>query len=369
MNKIFVFFTLLLYVCLLLVSTGCSSDIDDNKEEDLFAQYYKDDFRDNKNGTVEIFNPTAYDMLLFADNISSLNNIVGGVRAGARTNVNFSTQNDFHIGGFVLLQAIKQSEVVAHGNQSMIDWRNLVIYGEGRIFTTTIYSTTDGDYHYMVSNMSQNYALELRKNSFNGKKVAFLLRGERDKVIRSPSNAMVTLYPVWVAFNTLTRSLVTFVPTSPLSAQTAAPAPVSLGSHMLFFGQTLPDDIFSGIQIPYAILQVTNNTSGVVNLKADNTIVLNYSGFQGINSGLKESYQIIPVTGGINLNLFALASVGIPVRFESDPDASTVIIENGYLYTVSLNLKPDADPTLASSYEAWLVKEDAIDGRFFLISP
>lgn len=219
-------FLLLLVIGTALSFTGCdNAGDDDNGEQNVISHdWYSGDFRNNRNGTVEVFNNSQYDMLLFVASITGINqnNIVGGVRSGTANTVNFSTQSDYQDGGYVILRAVKQSEFDTHKEEAEVDWAAMVVYGEGRRFTVNIRSTTDGDYEYTVSNMSSSFHLELRKNSPEGEIVVFLSRGEVRRRIRSSDNTEISLYPVWLAWNNLTRSVIAYSPED--QAQTVVPA-------------------------------------------------------------------------------------------------------------------------------------------------
>jgi len=55
----------------------------------------------------------------------------------------------------------------------------------------------------------------------------------------------------------------------------------------------------------------------------------------------------------------------IPVREEANPTVNPTI-ENGWIYTVELNLKDGGDPVKVTDYTAWLVKSSQINQSQFL---
>ena len=127
--------------------------------------------------------------------------------------------------------------------------------------------------------------------------------------------------------------------------------------------------VFSNIKLPFATVQVRNNGTVTANFRVANAIRTPESGYTGITSGARESYEIRSTGEGLNLNLaMAQGQIVVPVRFEDAPNDVTVTIENGYLYTVELNLIPNGNPALVSDYHAWLVKREAIDTQEFLVS-
>ena len=360
MRKLQKLLVLMLIVGLIFSFTGCPED-DGGKDPGKggnYAQYYDGSFRNNRNGTVEVVNNTQYDMLLFTGETISLNYIVGGVKAGTRNTVNFSDKSDYQVGGYVLLRAVKQKEFDTAKDQSRVDHTAMVTYGEGKKFTTNIVSTTDGEYQYTVYNRSRDYGLELRKNSPEGEKVAYLTKGEVRRVIQSPNRTELTLYPVWVAFNNVTKSIVTFTPNDTLSALDIQPKQSTEDVSPYYFpmGGTNVNIIFPEVNLPFATIQVRNNAGLNANFRVANTIRTPESGYTGITSGARESYEIRAIAGdSLDLNLaMSQGQIVVKVRFQSDPSASGVVIQNGYSYTVALTLKAGADPALAASYEAWL---------------
>ena len=249
-------FPVLLLVAGILCFAGCDKGDRDNDDNDndinirengiIYDNFYKGDYRDNRNGTVEIVNATAHDMLIFSGSTISLANIVGGVRAYSTNTVNFSTETDYLVGGYKVLQAVKQSEFEIHKEASEVDWRALVTYRDGAKFKTNIVSTTDGNYQYKVSNRSRDYRLELRKNSPDGERVAFLERAEVNKVVKCAGSASITLFPVWITFNTETKTLVNYTPAGLDHSVTVEPKPLTDYANNYYFPATDDDVVFPG---------------------------------------------------------------------------------------------------------------------------
>jgi hypothetical protein len=369
MKKLLKISVLLLAMGLVFGLVGC--DDPENEGGGDYDQYYDGSFKNNRNGTTEVVNNTSSDMLLFTGEVISKNYIVGGVKAGTTNTLNFSNETDYQVGGYKLLRAVKQREFEAAGDQSRVDHSALVVYGEGRKFRVDIRSTTDGDYHYTVYNRSRDYGLELRRNAPEGEKVAYLTKGEVRREIKSSTINELTLYPVWVAFNNQTKSIVTFTPSGPLSALDVQPKRENDEESPYYFPAdgTSTNIVFPDVQLPFATIQVRNNGSLTANFRVANTIRTPESGYTGISSGSRESYEIRSSGEGLNLNLaMAQGQIVVPVRFEDTPNEVTVTIENGYVYTVALNLVPNGDPGEQSDYRAWLVKGDAINTQDLLVS-
>jgi len=371
MRKLRKILVILVAVGLVWGLIGCPTEENGGGEND-YDKYYGGDFKNNRNGTVEVVNNTQFDMLLFTGEILSLNYIVGGVKAGSRGNLNFSAKNDYQVGGYELLRAVRESEFHNHKTLARVDYSAMVTYGEGRKFITDIVSTTYGAYQYTVNNRSQDYGLELRKNSPEGEKVAYLTKGEVRRIIQSTDSTMLTLYPVWVAFNNVTKTIVTFTPNDGISSRDIQPKPPGQDNAPENFPEnTEVAIVFDDIKLPFATIKVRNNQSRVAVFRIGSGEQKPESGYVGITSGAQESYEIRPAQGTdvLNLNIYLSAlSVSVPVRYQDSPSATGVVIDNGYVYNVAFNLKQGAPNNQASSYEAWLVKGEAISTGDLLIS-
>jgi hypothetical protein len=361
-----------------LMALGCNTgnEPDNGGRSDDYAQYYEGDFRNNRNGTVEVVNNTQYDMLLFTGETISPNYVVGGVKAGSTNTVNFSNESDYTVGGYKLLRAVKQSEYALYKDLSRIDHTALITYRDGAKFRTNIVSTTDGAYQYTVYNRSRDYGLELRKNSTDGDKVAYLTRGEVRRVINSPTNTELTLYPVWVAYNKVTKSIVTFSPSGNLEYQDVQPKNSSedVAPYYFPYGGSTTNIVFDNVELPFATIQIRNNAYMNTNFRVANTIRTPESGYTGITSGARESYEIKSTGEGMNLNLaMNQQQIIVPIRFadgdtnKENDQAGLPIIRNGYVYTVSLVLV-GSDQGATGSYTAVLEKGDAIDKGDFIVS-
>ncbi|MCL2608543.1 MAG: hypothetical protein FWD94_01375, partial [Treponema sp.] len=311
-----------------------------------YAEYYEGTFRNNQNGTTEVVNNTGSDMLLFTGEVIGKAFIVGGVKSGTRANVNFSSESDWTVGGYKLLRAVKQTEFEKAGDQSRVDHTAMVTDGEGKRFTTSITSTTDGDYQYQVYNRSRDYGLELRENSPEGRKVAYLTKGEVRRFIRTPNSDMLTLFPVWVAFNNQSKSIVTFTPSDVLSSLDIQPKRTNEEVSPYYFpvDGTNVNIQFPNITLPFAAVNVRNNGQLVANFRIANTIKTPQSGYSGITSGARESYEVPSDGEPLNLNLaMSQGNTVVNVRFEDKPGEDAVL-KNGYLYTVTLTLKTGGNP-------------------------
>jgi hypothetical protein len=365
-KKTLYYLVLLLAAGLILGFAGCSSDDDDETD---FSVFYTPGFRSNGSGTVEVVNNTPHDMLLFRGETISRPNIIGGVKSGTSANVNFSSENDFTVGGFVLLRAVRQAVFAADGLDSAVDHTAMATYGDGRRFTTTIRSTTEGNFSYMVHNRSRDFGLELRQNSPYGQKVAYLTRGEQWRIINTSSQALLTVFPVWVAFNTQTKTIVTFAPAGVMDGRNIQPVIWPTNERQQeFFPEGGENTItFDTVALPFATIIVRNNAGVLGMFREATTIRTAESGFQGIISGRREVYEVLG--GQVNLNIaFGVGqAIVVPVRFEANPGVFPEI-ENGFVYNVAFNHTTGQPTDQAASYTAWLVKGEEIKVEDLFIS-
>ena len=381
MRKLQQFLVLLLAAGLIFGLAGCPADNGDSEEEEEeqgtnYDQYYDGDYRENRKGTVEVVNNTAHDMLLFTGGTISVNYIVGGVKAYSTNTVNFSTEADYTVGGYKVIHAVKESEFDTYGDKSKADHSAMITYRDGAKFRTNIVSTTDGAYQFTANNKNTQYALELRKNSPDGEKVAYLTKSEQRRVIKSPSNAQMTLFPVWIAFNTVTKTIVTFTPSdvgdtwegwrdvtprSPNDTQ---------GQSDYNFPDSNIDIAFSNVDFPYATIWVRNNGPRDIDFRIAGARQTARSDYTSIPSGFRDYYDISSNEEGLDLRItMQNGGMVIPVRFEGEEDESTVTIKNGFEYNVNFKLKtPTSPPADASSYEAILEEVREIEKKDLLVS-
>ncbi|MCL2764008.1 MAG: hypothetical protein FWD40_01850 [Treponema sp.] len=369
MRKLSGFLVFLLIIAFVFGIIGCDDDPSGSNPVDEFAQYYAPTFRANNNGTVDVINPTQHNMLLFRRGALINSSILGGVRAGGTAQINFSDNNDFIVGGYEIIYAIKQSEYETARGNSNIDYSAMVTYRNNSRFRITLQSRYDGNFEYILFNRSTDWPMELRKNSIDGEKIAFLARGEGYHRVYSGTSEPFIGYPAWIAYNNLTRAITTFVPTGSLAfgPQTIQP-------------KTTPDDFYfpSGgittinfdVEIPFATIVVTNNAplssqSGYFR-NAGNRYTPQ-SSYPLITSGSVESFEIRSTGASMNLNiaLGIMQDIIVPVREESNPSIQPTI-ENGWYYTVELNFKASGDPDDVNDYTAWLVKAQQINPTQFV---
>ena len=358
----------LLVLVSVFVIIGCNNNPDDNNT-DPYSHYFEATFRNNVSGTVSVINPTDYDMLLFRRGALVESSIIGGVRAGKTAQITFSNEPDFTVGGFEILYAIKKSEYATAKANSRIDYSVMVTYRNNDQFRVTIQSRYDGNYSYVCFNRSDDWPMEIRKNTPDGDKIAFLAK--KEGYYRSYANTTEPFiaYPVWIAYNSQTKMISTFTPTGGLSdgPQTIQPQQDAEDYYFPSGGTTT---ITFDIELPFAAIAVTNNTtmsSQSAYFRNGNTRYTPESNIQLIGSGRRASFEIRSDGTEMNLNLAlgTMQDIIVPVREESNPSAYPILV-NGWYYTVSLRFKDGGDPDNVNDYTAWIVKDREINQSQFL---
>jgi len=366
MRKLVKISMLVLIIGLILGLTGCKDEGSGGNDE--YAKYYEPTYRGNNNGSVEVINPTQHDMLLFKNKNLLDSNIVGGVRNGETAQINFSDEKDYVVGGYKILYAVKQSEYETAKGNSNVDYTAMVTFRNGDQFRITLMSRYDGNYQFTAFNRNTDYPMELRKNTPDGEKIAFLARGETWYRIKTAGSQLFTVYPVWIAYNNQSKSIVSFCPKDDiLSVQTIQPVLPEQDNVPNYFPGGGTTTITFEIDLPFATVQVQNNTSLLAVFRIGNAINTPQSGYQGIRSGRLETYEIMSEGTGLNFNLAIgpTQNLIIPVRYQDKPTENPTI-ENGWIYAVELNLRGGGDATVASDYTAWLVKGSQINQSQFL---
>jgi hypothetical protein len=349
---------------------GCNNDPDGNGgDNSSLAKYYDPSFRGNGSGTVTVINPTDHDMLLFRRGALIDGSIIGGVKAGKTALLSFSSESDFTVGGFEVLYAIKQSEYTAAKANSKIDYSVMVTYRNNDQFRVTIQSRYDGNYSYICFNRSDDWPMEIRKNTPDGEKIAFLARREGYYRAYASTTDPFIAYPVWIAYNSYSRMITTFTPTGGLSdgPQTIQPQQDAEDYYFPSGGQTT---IKFDIELPFASIAVTNNaplSSQSAYFRNGGSRYTPESNIQLIGSGRRASFEVRSDGTGINLNLAlgTMQTIIVPVREENKP-SDLPVLENGWYYTVSLRFKDGGDPDDPNDYTAWLVKQQQINQSQFL---
>jgi len=343
------FSLILLAVGLLFNFSGCDEPKDNGGNPGNGPGGNNSDINWNNepNGTLNVTNNTTKDMVLFQGQTPTINNIIGGVKAGASKDFDISDDvSDFNIGGYMILRGITADEYNANkSNLSLakIEYSAMATYGQGKKFRIEIMPNYMGDYGYRVTNIGR-IGLELRKDSPDGEKVGYLPALASNLLLYTNSTDGFTLYPVYVYFNRTSGQVTTLRPTDMFSTVTVAPRGLTGGQIQSY---TFPADqgatwesIKGTLVSPVAYVTVTNNVpnqAGRVTIAGTNRIN-SQNGFPEIGSGETLTYEISSSVTGTQQNLvlsFYNNAILLPVRFENE--STNPVIKNGYDYIVTVN--------------------------------
>ncbi|MDR3000114.1 MAG: hypothetical protein LBU89_02525 [Fibromonadaceae bacterium] len=320
-------------------------------------------------GTLELANDSNKDMIVFLGQTPEASNILGGIRAGKTTTFDISKRvTDFAVGGYTILRGVtKESyDVNPDPAKARVEFHAMVTYKAGMKYRYNINPNFIGDFGFKVTN-GLGVGMELRKNSPDGEKVAYLPALQQNLIVYTATTEEFSLFPVYVYFNNTTGEVTTLRATELIASVTVGPR--ALTDPMMPF-LLFPNDasltwqsIIETLSSPVAYITVRNN---VVNQGGHFTIagsnrLHSQSGYSLINSGERLVFEVASKKEGEPINLIATfygGTVQIPVRFEGE--TGSPLIENGYDYTVSIEYI-DGSLTSSSSYKATITKGEERD--------
>jgi hypothetical protein len=356
-----------LYYVVLLLAAGLLMGLAGCGDDDAAIDELGIDWTGNPNGTLTVINNSAVDMVVFIGQNITLNGLLGGVRAGSTLTMDVSTKvPDFQAGGFMIIRAIRLDEFRANRSNpalARIDYSAMATYGAGKKYRAELRGTSEGQFSYIVHNRTE-YGLELRENSPDGEKLGYLSPRQVRRSMFSPTSQPITIFPVYVAYNVRSQTIVTFAPTGLLDAQDVQPRSQSASITEYSFP---PEDanlaaLFGTIDLPFATIKVQNNATRDSSFAIGTSTRRAESNYIMVSSGQLESYEIPATKAGVALALncgLLSNAVRVPVRFAGAPD-DLPVIKNGFVYQVTLrHVSGPADQ--ASSYTAIIEEVEEID--------
>ena len=329
-------------------------------------QYDSVNWDGSNSGTIELQNGSNKDMVIFVGQTPAPSNLLGGVKAGATVKHDISKHvSDFSVGGFAILRGISKEEWdnnQLEPSKAKIEFTAMVTYGSGKMYRYNITLSNTGNNAVRVTNRF-NIGMELRKNSPNGEKVAFLPGLATNQMIYTSSTEAITLFPVYVFFNKTTAEVTTLETTEMKAALIVAPRP--LGPNQSINDYYLPKDetltwsyIYGTLKQTSAYITVANkvpNEVGYVTIALKKQ--LSQNGYDAISHGERLTYKIECSEAGEEAGMiinFQNGTVLVPVRTK---DGGADIIKAGYNYTVTVT--PDTGNK--DSYKAVIDDGEEID--------
>jgi len=338
MRKILKFSVILMAAALIVGLAGCPTEDPGNDGGGDGINW-----NNEPNGTLTVLNNTSKDMVLFHKQ-PTINNILGGVRAGANKTFDISDDvEDFSVGGYIVLRGMTLDEYNKNKSNLTIaktEYSAMATYGQGKKFRADINPSYTGEYYYRATNAGA-IGIELRKDSSDGEKIGYLpaLSTNYNLYFSSPNS--MTVFPVYVFYSRITKTVTTIKPTDFGSSVSVGPRPVTDSTITTV---RFPNDpsiqwaqIVANITYPVAFVTVTNNVANQdTQLASASKVFIAQNGYNSVNSGEINTFEITATDAGqaMNLNMTLYGgTVTIPVR----QSGTTPTIKNGFDYTVTLD--------------------------------
>jgi len=323
----------------------------------------------SNSGTLELINGSNKDMILFVGQTPAPSNMLGGVRAGATIKHDISgLVSDFNIGGYAILRGVSKDEYEKHSDdpsKAKIEFTAMVTYKTGTTYRYNIDRSFTGENAFKATNRGR-IGIELRKDSPDGEKVAYLPALSVSQMIYTETTTPVTLFPVYVFFNKTTGEVSTLKSTTMFDAVMASPRPLSppnnenVNTYFFPNDQTLTWDYIKGTLKQSAayvtVVHSVTNQSAYVTIGLSKTLY-SQNGYASISAGEKLTYEIESTDEGAGIGLiinFYNGSILVPVLV----DGEIPILKNGYDYTVSVSYTGGASGNIQNveNYKATIVE-------------
>ncbi|MDR2584081.1 MAG: hypothetical protein LBC75_11420 [Fibromonadaceae bacterium] len=301
----------------------------------------------SNSGTLELINGSNKDIILFVGQVPSQSSMLGGVRAGATIKHDISKHvSDFAVGGYAVLRGVTKEEYNKSHDpaNAKIEFTAMVTYRGGAIYRYNIDLNYMGDNGFRVTNKGR-IGMELRKNSPDGEKVAYLPALQVNQMVYTQTTEAITLFPVYVFFQKSTGEVSTLRSSSMFDGVMAAPRP--LGPKQSIQDIYFPNDetltweyIVGTLKQSSAYITVVNNIvnqAGYVT-NALSRRLISQSGFDAIGSGERLVYEVESTDEGAGIGLIVNFYNGnIPIPVLKEGETTSPIIKNGYNYTVTVD--------------------------------
>jgi len=319
---------------------------------------------ENENGNLELVNKSNKDIVVFKGQTPAKSSILGGIRAGSTKTFDLSDDfADYSIGGWAILRGITREEFEKYQeNLSMarIEFTAMATYKADQKYRIILERDNFGDYGFLVSNTSR-LGIELRKDSPNGEKVAYLPALQANQIVYSQTTNIMTLYPVYVYYDRVNKEVTTLNATNVFEQVNVQPQPLANRTSMMTV--SLPNDpnktwetIVNALKSPAAYVKVTNMVANqaVYFTLAAGTRLYSQNGYDGVGSGqTNEVFEVIgsDIPGGTERELIITlysGTVQVPVLTES---GDVPLLENGYDYEVTIR-RTGGNGQVAADYTA-----------------
>jgi hypothetical protein len=347
MKRLCTFGLILTVLALLLVGCDNPAGGGDDDEDDV-QQPGDIGWESEAGGTLTIINNTSKDMIIFQGQTPGASNILGGVKATSQKDFDVSDDvDDFDVGGYLILRGISKDEYEAHKTNlslAKIEYSAMATYGQGKKYRAEISPNYTGDFGYKVTN-SGRIGLELRKNSPDGEKIAYLPSLATNVMLYAETSNSLAIFPVYVYYTRATGRVTTLKPTSHFESVTATPRPLanttSLQSYYFPNDPSVTwDQIRSSLTSPVAYFTVSNNVpnQGAFFTLAGGNALFAQNGYDAVGTGEQLTFELESTETGTDKYIVITLYNGtlkLPARFSGE--TNNPVIKNGYDYTVTIS--------------------------------
>ena len=305
-------------------------------------------------GTLEIFNGSNKDIIVFIGGIPDPKTFVGGIKAGKTTAFDPGKhvgEYEYGVGGYTVVRGITKEQYdknILDLSKAKVEFMAMATYRKGTTYRIQIDNAFMGDYGFRVLNRGR-IGMELRKDSPEGEKVSYLPAFQQNQMVYTVNTDAVTLFPVYVFYNKKTGEVTTLKTTSLFGTITVSPRPLTdetaIQTYAFPAKETSWESIVGTLKSPAAYITVRNYVMGqsVYFTISGTTRLYSQNGFNSVGSGelnppVFEVKAADEEDGGIPIK-FVIQLYGglieVPVLFEGEE--TPPVIKNGYNYTVTID--------------------------------
>jgi len=240
-----------------LTFTGCGAN--DAAEMSL-------DWGSNSTGNLEVVNTSNTDIVLFIGDRPTESGLMGGVKAGGTRFIDICHYvPDCDAGGWTIIRGITRdiyNENIANLTAvKKIDFSAMATYKRDQRYRIAIDYSTIGENAVRIANKGR-VGMELRKDSPEGEKVAYLPALQQNQLMYTETTASMTLFPFYVLYNKKSQNVTTLKASSIFESVQVSPRPIS-GNNMLTY--YFPNDeedswekLIKDLKSPVAYIKVSN---------------------------------------------------------------------------------------------------------------
>jgi len=289
-------------------------------------------------GTLTVVNNTSKGMILFnGQQIPTVNNIIGGVRALSSKTVDISDDvNNFQLGGYMMLRGFTDDEYEANKDdlsKAKTVSLGMATYGQGKKFKVEINSYYIGEYAYRVTNLGR-IGMELRRNGPTGEKIGYIPALAHSMIVYANSQEIFAIYPVYIVYSKSTAQTTILNIGEFASPVAVSPKPITSNEIPEYnFNSSLN---MSAINSPVAYVTVTNNVNQSGLVRIPGAVLKSQNGYDTIDYGETLTYEIPSTDYGSAFNVYLTyynQTLQIPVNM----NGSIPVLRNGYDYRISVS--------------------------------